>query len=247
MQRNNNGMHPACAACKHQRKKCSENNCILAPYFPANRSREFHAVHKVFGVSNITKLVKSAKEEDRRRVVDSLIWEACCRQRDPIHGPYGEYTKVYNEYKKVFNELKIFRGQNTNTNTNTNNNHHHQLLQMPLPSSHHQGLKSVQDLIICNNNNNNNTNNGNKGKHKGEEVDSNNTNNNNNGNNNSLEYHHVHHDENKNEIMDSSTTIYNAYCSNYLHDLDNMMRQEVVIPFQQHSQTYYITGNQFNR
>ncbi|RYR68664.1 hypothetical protein Ahy_A03g015148 isoform A [Arachis hypogaea] len=196
MQRNNNGMHPACAACKHQRKKCSENNCILAPYFPANRSREFHAVHKVFGVSNITKLVKSAKEEDRRRVVDSLIWEACCRQRDPIHGPYGEYTKVYNEYKKVFNELKIFRGQNTNTNTNTNR------------------LKSVQDLIICNNNNNNNTNNGNKGKHK----------------------------ENKNEIMDSSTTIYNAYCSNYLHDLDNMMRQEVVIPFQQHSQTYYITG-----
>ncbi|XLR14457.1 hypothetical protein S83_042395 [Arachis hypogaea] len=239
MQRNNNGMHPACAACKHQRKKCSENNCILAPYFPANRSREFHAVHKVFGVSNITKLVKSAKEEDRRRVVDSLIWEACCRQRDPIHGPYGEYTKVYNEYKKVFNELKIFRGQNTNTNPN-NNNHHHQLLQMPLPSSHHQGLKSVQDLIMCNNNNNN-TNNGNKGKHKGEEVDSNNTNNNNNGKN-SLEYHHVHHDENKNEIMDSSTTIYNAYCSNYLHDLDNMMRQEVVIPFQQHSQTYYITG-----
>ena len=198
MQRNNNGMHPACAACKHQRKKCSEN-CILAPYFPANRSREFHAVHKVFGVSNITKLVKNAKEEDRRRVVDSLIWEACCRQRDPIHGPYGEYTKVYNEYKKVFNELKIFRGQN-------------QLLQMPS-----QGLKSVQDLIACN---------GTKGKHKAEAVD------------NALDYLH----ENKNGIIDS--TIYNTYCSNYLQDLENM-RQEVVIPFQQHSQPYYITGTNF--
>ncbi|RDX68346.1 LOB domain-containing protein 2, partial [Mucuna pruriens] len=182
-------MHPACAACKHQRKKCSEN-CILSPYFPSSRSREFHAVHKVFGVSNITKLVKNAKEEDRRRVVDSLIWEACCRQRDPIHGPYGEYTKVYNEYKKVLDELKRFKGQN-------------QLLQFPP-----LGLK---DLISCN---------GTKGEHKAE-VDS------------ALDYLHGK----KNGIIDSD--IYNTYCSNYLQEFQNM-RSEVVIPFQQHSQPYYI-------
>nr|XP_027191202.1 LOB domain-containing protein 2-like [Cicer arietinum] len=125
-------MHQACAACKHQRKKCSEN-CILAPYFPSNRNCDFKAVHKVFGVSNITKLVKNVQESDRRRVVDSLIWEASCRQRDPIHGPYGEYTKVYNEYRKVYDELNILR------------EHQNQLLQMPP-----QGLRSVQDLIACN-------------------------------------------------------------------------------------------------
>lgn len=195
MQRNNiSGMHQACAACKHQRKKCSES-CTLAPYFPSNRSREFHAVHKVFGVSNITKLVKNAKEEDRRRVVDSLIWEACCRQRDPIHGPYGEYTKVYNEYKKVLDELKRFRGQN-------------QVLQFPS-----LGLKSVQDLIACNN--------GTKGEHK-VEVD------------NALDYLHGK----KNGIIDSD--IYSTY-SNYLQEFQNL-RPEVVSPFQQHSQPFYITG-----
>lgn len=200
MQRSNNGMHPACAACKHQRKKCSEN-CILAPYFPSNRSREFHAVHKVFGVSNITKLVRNAKEEDRRRVVDSLIWEACCRQKDPVHGPYGEYTKVYNEYKKVFDELKIFRGQN-------------QILQLP-----NQGLKSVQDLIACNVT---------KGKHRAEVA-----------HDNAID-HYLHHENNKsNGIIDS--TIYNAYCSNYFQDFENL-RPEVVVPFQQHPQPYYITG-----
>jgi hypothetical protein len=115
---NNNGMHQACAACKHQRKKCSEN-CILAPYFPSSRSREFKAVHKVFGVSNITKFVRNAQEGDRRKVVDSLIWEALSRQRDPINGSYGEYTKVYNEYKRVFDELKMFR------------DHQNQLVQVP--------------------------------------------------------------------------------------------------------------------
>ncbi|KAL2328145.1 hypothetical protein Fmac_021572 [Flemingia macrophylla] len=194
MQRNNTGMHAACAACKHQRKKCSEN-CILAPYFPSNRIREFHAVHKVFGVSNITKLVKNAKEEDRRRVVDSLIWEACCRQRDPIHGPYGEYTKVYNEYKKVLDELKRFKGQN-------------QLLQFP-----HLGLKSVQDLIAC------------KGEHKAE-VDN-------------ISWENYLHGIKNGIIHDSD--IYNTYCSNYLQEFQNM-RAEVVIPFQQHSQPYYIAG-----
>ncbi|PON81591.1 Lateral organ boundaries domain containing protein [Trema orientale] len=95
---------PACAACKHQRKKCHEG-CILAPYFPAERSRDFQAVHKVFGVSNVTKMVKNiVDDEDRRKAVDSLVWEASCRQKDPVLGPYAEYRKVYDE-------LKIYKSQ----------------------------------------------------------------------------------------------------------------------------------------
>lgn len=146
MQRNttsSSGGQAACAACKHQRKKC-HGGCVLAPYFPAEKGREFQAVHKVFGVSNVTKMVKSvASEEDRRKAVDSLIWEACCRQRDPVLGPYAEY-------RKVFEELKIYKSQlvvpsqrtavaykslsglvgwnssgigNNNNNSNNNNNH----------------------------------------------------------------------------------------------------------------------------
>ncbi|XP_041009365.1 uncharacterized protein LOC121253418 [Juglans microcarpa x Juglans regia] len=98
--------HPACAACKHQRKKCTEE-CVLAPYFTADRSREFQAVHKVFGVSNVTKIMKSLSEKDRKIAVDSLIWEASCRQKDPILGSYGEYRKVYDE-------LKLCKRQNQN-------------------------------------------------------------------------------------------------------------------------------------
>ncbi|GMI67139.1 hypothetical protein HRI_000383200 [Hibiscus trionum] len=96
-------VHPACAACKHQRKRCDEN-CILAPYFPADKCREFQAVHRIFGVSNATKIVRSASTDvDRKKVADSLIWEAFCWQKDPVLGPYGDYRKVYEElslYKK---------------------------------------------------------------------------------------------------------------------------------------------------
>uniref|UniRef100_A0A7N0TIX7 LOB domain-containing protein n=1 Tax=Kalanchoe fedtschenkoi TaxID=63787 RepID=A0A7N0TIX7_KALFE len=93
----------ACAACKHQRKRCDEK-CILAPYFPSDRTREFQAVHKVFGLSNLQKMVRSLSEEDKRRATDSLIWEAFCRQKDPVLGPYGEY-------RRLFDELKLYKSQ----------------------------------------------------------------------------------------------------------------------------------------
>ncbi|KAK9664251.1 hypothetical protein RND81_14G028600 [Saponaria officinalis] len=102
MHRANNGIsgaHQACAACKHQRKRCTDK-CILAPFFPAEKVREFQAVHKVFGVSNVQKIVRNLQnDEDRKRAADSLVWEALCRQKDPILGPFGEYRKIYDELK----------------------------------------------------------------------------------------------------------------------------------------------------
>ncbi|KAM3382747.1 LOB domain-containing protein 2 [Capsicum galapagoense] len=110
----------ACASCKHQRKKCTDR-CVLAPYFPAEKTREFKAVHKVFGVSNITKIVKNLREDDRRRAVESLIWEAFCRQKDPVSGPYGEYKRVHEELKLYKTQYQQILHQGSNNN-NTDNN-----------------------------------------------------------------------------------------------------------------------------
>ncbi|KAL6627063.1 hypothetical protein ACP70R_030789 [Stipagrostis hirtigluma subsp. patula] len=80
----------ACAVCKHQRRKC-EPNCELAAYFPANRMNDFRALHLVFGVANLTKLIKAnATEAARRRAADTLTWEARWRERDPSEGCYRE-------------------------------------------------------------------------------------------------------------------------------------------------------------
>ncbi|KAL6850264.1 hypothetical protein ACP4OV_020891 [Aristida adscensionis] len=80
----------ACAVCKHQRRKC-EPNCELAAYFPANRMNDFRALHLVFGVANLTKLIKAnADDAARRRAADTLTWEARWRERDPSEGCYRE-------------------------------------------------------------------------------------------------------------------------------------------------------------
>ncbi|XP_010522110.1 PREDICTED: LOB domain-containing protein 2 [Tarenaya hassleriana] len=94
--------HQACASCKHQRKKCN-SDCVLAPYFPSYKTKEFQAVHRVFGVSNVQKMVRTVREEDRTKLSDSLTWEALWRQKDPVLGLYGEYRRIHEE-------LKLYKG-----------------------------------------------------------------------------------------------------------------------------------------
>ncbi|KAG5224747.1 LOB domain-containing protein [Salix suchowensis] len=108
--------HPACASCKHQRKRCTEN-CALAPYFPAEKTLEFQAVHKVFGVSNVVKLVKDVIAERRKETVDSLVWEALCRQNDPILGCYGKLKRLQEEFDS-------YRTQHPSLNQNQLVQHH---------------------------------------------------------------------------------------------------------------------------
>ncbi|KAJ4708655.1 putative LOB domain-containing protein [Melia azedarach] len=78
----------ACASCKHQRKKCDEN-CELAPYFPASKYREFQNAHKLFGVSNIQKLINSVEPHQRQAAAESILIEGNIRYRDPVHGCLG--------------------------------------------------------------------------------------------------------------------------------------------------------------
>lgn len=46
-----------CAACKLLRRRCAED-CVFAPYFPADQPHKFASVHKVFGASNVNKLLQ---------------------------------------------------------------------------------------------------------------------------------------------------------------------------------------------
>ena len=87
-----NGGRGACAVCKHQRRKC-EPNCELATYFPAHRMNDFRALHLIFGVANLTKLIKAnASDAARRRAAETLTWEARWRERDPSDGCYREVS-----------------------------------------------------------------------------------------------------------------------------------------------------------
>lgn len=46
-----------CASCKLLRRRCAKD-CVFAPYFPPDDPHKFAMVHKVFGASNVSKMLQ---------------------------------------------------------------------------------------------------------------------------------------------------------------------------------------------
>ncbi|XP_073029746.1 LOB domain-containing protein 30-like [Primulina eburnea] len=75
-----------CGACKFLRRKCVAG-CIFAPYFDSEQgAAHFAAVHKVFGASNVSKLLLHIPVHKRLDSVVTICYEAQSRLRDPVYG-----------------------------------------------------------------------------------------------------------------------------------------------------------------
>ncbi|RZC06840.1 LOB domain-containing protein 36 [Glycine soja] len=93
-----------CAACKIQRRKCTQE-CVFAPYFPPDNPQRFAYVHKVFGASNVAKLLNELNAAQREDAVKSLAYEAEARLRDPVYGCVGLISILQHRLKQLQNEL----------------------------------------------------------------------------------------------------------------------------------------------
>ncbi|ONK81472.1 uncharacterized protein A4U43_C01F29490 [Asparagus officinalis] len=74
-----------CAGCRMLHRKCSYD-CMLAPYFPANETEKFAVVHKVFGASNVIKMLQMVDDVWKEDAVKSMVYEAYARIRNPVYG-----------------------------------------------------------------------------------------------------------------------------------------------------------------
>ncbi|XP_061354016.1 LOB domain-containing protein 16-like [Gastrolobium bilobum] len=80
------GSGSPCGACKFLRRKCAAD-CIFAPYFCSEQGpARFAAIHKVFGASNVSKLLLHIPAHDRCEAVVTIAYEAQARIRDPVYG-----------------------------------------------------------------------------------------------------------------------------------------------------------------
>ncbi|KAF5930483.1 hypothetical protein HYC85_031356 [Camellia sinensis] len=80
------GAGSPCGACKFLRRKCA-SDCIFAPYFCSEQGpARFAAIHKVFGASNVSKLLLHVPVPDRCEAVVTIAYEAQARIRDPVYG-----------------------------------------------------------------------------------------------------------------------------------------------------------------
>nr|AMQ09523.1 lateral organ boundaries domain protein [Boehmeria nivea] len=151
-----------CAACKLLRRRCAEE-CPFSPYFSPQEPQKFAAVHKVFGASNVSKMLMELPESQRADAANSLVYEANLRMRDPVYGCMGLISALQQQIQTLQAELNAIRTEilrhkyreatsqivsSTNINTNitsTTSSGAHAAL-VSLHHHHHHGLVSVASL-----------------------------------------------------------------------------------------------------
>ncbi|KAG6571512.1 LOB domain-containing protein 29, partial [Cucurbita argyrosperma subsp. argyrosperma] len=80
------GSGSPCGACKFLRRKCVRG-CVFAPYFCHEQgATHFAAIHKVFGASNVSKLLARLPVSERCEAAVTISYEAQARLQDPIYG-----------------------------------------------------------------------------------------------------------------------------------------------------------------
>ncbi|CAH2060039.1 unnamed protein product [Thlaspi arvense] len=97
-----------CAACKLLRRRCAEE-CPFSPYFSPHEPHKFAAVHKVFGASNVSKMLLEVGESQRGDAANSLVYEANLRLRDPIYGCMGAISALQHHIQSLQSELTTVR------------------------------------------------------------------------------------------------------------------------------------------
>ncbi|GFQ08087.1 LOB domain-containing protein 15 [Phtheirospermum japonicum] len=97
-----------CAACKLLRRRCAQE-CPFSPYFSPHEPHKFASVHKVFGASNVSKMLMEVPESQRADAANSLVYEANVRLRDPVYGCMGAISSLQQQVQLLQAELNAVR------------------------------------------------------------------------------------------------------------------------------------------
>lgn len=117
-----------CAACKLLRRRCAQD-CVFAPYFPADEPQKFASVHKVFGASNVNKMLQELPEHQRSDAVSSMVYEANARVRDPVYGCVGAISSLQQQIDSLQTQLALAQAEVVHMKmrqvVSTSDHHHH--------------------------------------------------------------------------------------------------------------------------
>ncbi|XP_020086177.1 LOB domain-containing protein 20 [Ananas comosus] len=115
-----------CGACKFLRRRCAAG-CVFAPHFGGGEQQQqsggasssaarFAAVHKVFGASNVAKLLTGQVPPARHRdAMLTICYEAQARLADPVYGCVSTILALQHQVTLLQAELSIIQSQLLNS------------------------------------------------------------------------------------------------------------------------------------
>ncbi|XP_074315756.1 LOB domain-containing protein 29-like [Silene latifolia] len=130
------GSGSPCGACKFLRRKCVRG-CVFAPYFCHEQgATHFAAIHKVFGASNIAKLLGHLPVSDRSEAAVTISYEAQARLQDPIYGCVSHIFALQQQVVSLQAQLATLKQQAIAQNMINGNNN-----STSNPSERYYGIK----------------------------------------------------------------------------------------------------------
>ncbi|KAL7124720.1 hypothetical protein ABFS83_14G067700 [Erythranthe nasuta] len=150
-----------CASCKLLRRRCAKD-CVFAPYFPPDDPHKFAIVHKVFGASNISKMLQELPVQQRGDAVSSLVYEANARMRDPVYGCVGAISYLQNQVSQLQMQLAVAQAEILCIQMQQTHDDNHMIVPL-LPAANCPQLDDIiisdkSHLLFATNYNNNNHN-----------------------------------------------------------------------------------------
>ncbi|GMI73866.1 ASYMMETRIC LEAVES2-LIKE 18, lateral organ boundaries-domain 16 [Hibiscus trionum] len=143
-----------CGACKFLRRKCP-SDCVFAPYFCSEQGpARFAAIHKVFGASNVSKLLQNIPAHDRCEAIITVAYEAEARIRDPVYGCVAQIFALQQQVACLQAQLMQLKGQvaqnnavNSSHNTEESQRQGNYLYGVPCIPSYHMNPISPQSSL----------------------------------------------------------------------------------------------------
>ncbi|XP_075499781.1 LOB domain-containing protein 27-like [Primulina tabacum] len=140
------GTTPACAVCKYQRRKCT-TSCPLAPYFPANQSKIFRNVHRLFGVS----AAWSPRIKGMIDAMKPIIYEAEMRDRFPVYCCSVIICDLRFQLQQALSDLRAVSSQAQDNQFFLNENHEFYLESLENMARPFMELNICPDIVTGNN------------------------------------------------------------------------------------------------
>ncbi|KAK7393429.1 hypothetical protein VNO78_21985 [Psophocarpus tetragonolobus] len=105
------GLGSPCGACKFLRRKCAAD-CIFAPYFCSQQgAARFAAIHKVFGASNVSKLLLRIPDHHRFEAMLTIAYEAQAHITDPVFGCVSHIFALQQQVASLQAQLMQMKAQ----------------------------------------------------------------------------------------------------------------------------------------
>ncbi|XP_030936158.1 LOB domain-containing protein 24-like [Quercus lobata] len=106
-----------CAACKYLRRRCP-SDCIFSPYFPPNDPQRFSCVHRIYGASNVGKMLQQLPSHLRSQAADTLYFEAQYRLHDPVYGCVGIISQLHQQINSAESQVAKIQAEIAFLNSN---------------------------------------------------------------------------------------------------------------------------------